>query len=570
MGMDALLVNELKAFTPKVNKDILNGITVPQMRFFEASVDEMFTTIARDFPQQLKYRGCEVCQPDYEFKNEPRQKHGQREEVDVAPNDIYMVKFMFEFTNPDGEIIKLPLYMFLPFVRDAGLLMLSGARYVISPMLGDVVMSFENGKVFCQFSRAKFHIHNVMHTIVIDDQVSSFNIPWARLYNLNTSKESIRISLLHYMLAKYGLRETFKRFMPKVPVVFLDNEPDEKQYPAKDWVTIKSVRLTNKPFYGGTDIVVLVSRKEWEAGELENKTMMASLFYILDRFGKGGAAIWGAEMKADSRYSERIEHWRLLMGIILWERTKNPQIIIDDINKHMSSLDRYIDDMVRPRAQRIGFRGHDLYDFFSMCISKWEDWTLNWYKKSSPIYDKEINVLYQVNNKIMQAIFKFYFDLENEAAKGPITADIVRKLLKDKIKMRMIFHIRKDSNSYVMPIAYSGDNKFLKITASVVPQKGNSAGGEGAGASSVRLHASIGEVTSALNLTKKDSTGLTRFNPFVQLDNLMYIVRDPEISGLTDKVQAILDQDMKTIVSSTATIDDIDITDIRRGSNNDD
>ena len=569
MGTDSFLVNAMREFAPKVNTDIMNGLTVPQMQFFEKSIDEMWKTVAKDFPPPLKYRGYHVCQPDEEFINEPRQKRGSRPEVDVAPNDIYMTKYLFDFIDKDGVVEKISFYMFLPFVREAGTLMLSGARYVISPMLGDVVLSYENGKVFCQFSRAKFHIHNVMHTLMIDDTVSSFNIPWARLYNLSTSKETIRISLLHYMLAKYGLRGTFKKFMPKVPVLFFDEAPDPEQYPADQWVTIKSHKPTIKPFYGGTNVVVLAKRSEWEAAPFWSKTMMASLYYILDRFGSGGAAIWGGEMRAAEKWSEDTTHWRLLMGLILWERTKNPAIIVEDIHKHISSLDRYIDDMVRPRAQRIGFTGRDLYDFFAMCVECWEDWALNWYKKSAPVYDKELNVLYQVNNKIMQAIFKFYFDLENEVAKAPITADTVRKLLKDKIKTRMIFHIRKDSNSYVTPIAYSGDNKFCKITATVVPQKGNSAGGDGAGAASVRLHASIGEVTSALNLTKKESTGLTRFNPYVQLDNLMYVRRNPNVSWLTDKVQAILDQDMKTDLPSTLS-DDLDIDELRRGAGDDD
>lgn len=572
MGMDSQLIAALREFAPPVNQDILRGITVPQMRFFEQSIHEIFLTIAKDFPPQLKYRGFAPCLPDEEFKNEPRQKRGSREEVDVAPNDIYMTRYLFEFIHPDGTIEAFPPhYMFLPHVGPAGTLMLSGARYVISPMLGDVVLSFENGKVFCQFSRAKFHINNLMHTVLIDDAISAFNVPWARLYNLNTSKETIRISLLHYMLARHGLRATFKKYAPDLDAQFFDGMPDEAKYPKSEWVYIQSQRPTLKPFYGGTDVVTLVRRAAWDAAPFWTRTFVTSLYYVLDRFGKGGSEIWGAEMKAAPKWSEDIEYWRYLMGLILWERTKQPAIIVEDINKHMGSLDRYIDDIVRPRAERIGFKGKDLYDFFAMCIEQWADWTLNWYKKSAPVYDKEINVLYQVNNRIMQAIFKFYFDLENEATKGPITMDTVKKLLKDKIKTRMIFHIRKESNAYVTPIAYSGDNKFCKITATVVPQKGNSSGGEGVGAAGTRLHASIGEVTSALNLTKKDSTGLTRFNPFVQLDNLMYVRRNPEVSWLTDEVQSILNREMRTEVKiATVGDDELDMGELQALAKNDD
>lgn len=561
MGMDSFLVEAIRSFAPTPNVDILRGITVPQMAYFESSIDEMWKTVAKDFPPQLRYRGYHVCTPDEEYVSEPRQKRGSRLEVDVAPNDIYMVKYMFDFTDKYGVIEKLHFFMFLPFVRDGGILMLSGARYVISPMLADVVMSFENGKVFCQFSRAKFHINNVAHSLIIDGVLSSFNTPWARLYNLSTSKETIRISLVHYIVTKFGLRQTFKKFLPELKAEFFDAVPDPLLYPADKWVTIKSCRSELKPFYGGTDVCVIVDRQAWESSPFWTRTFMAGLFYTLDRFGKGGSQVWGAEMRADPKWSENIDHWQLLMGSILWERTKNPAVIIEDIAKHMDSLDRYIDDMVRPRASKIGFNGRDLYDFFGFCISNWDDWTLNWYKKNAPVYNKEINVLYQVNSRIMQAIFKFYFDLQNEATKGPLTIETVQKLMRLHLKPRMIFHIRKDSSQCVAPIAYSADNIFAKIGATIVPQKGDSTAGESGGAAGVRLHASIAEVTSPINLTKRMSTGHTRLNPYVKLANLSYVVRNPDVAWLTEKVQAVLDKKMITIAGLE---DDIDVEDLRR------
>ena len=71
-------------------------------------------------------------------------------------------------------------------------------------------------------------------------------------------------------------------------------------------------------------------------------------------------------------------------------------------------------------------------------------------------------------------------------------------------------------------------------------------------------------MTSALNLTKKESTGLTRFNPYVQLDNLMYVKRDPEVSHLTDAVQSILDKEMRTAVKTSQLInDEVDLSEVR-------
>lgn len=561
MPMDPYLARALEEAAPKPNLDILRGITAKQMEYFPKSIDDIWQTAAKDFPKQVKYLGWRHCTPEEEFRNEPRPRRGPGREADVAPNDITMAMYRLGFVHPDGRMEELPpTYMFLPFTRQSGLLWLSGGQWLISPMLGDQVLSFEKDRVFCQLSRAKFHIENVNHAIHIDGQCMEFNVPWSVLYNINSTRESIKITLLHYILATKGLRETMKWLIPGMDMEFIDGTPDENVYPRDKWVYIEGSKLITKPFYGSSPITVVVERKLWDIAPLWTRTVMASLFFTLDRFSPGGSVYWGGEMKADPKYSEDKQFWRLLMGLVLWERTKNPGLIIEDINKHMSSLDRYIDDLVKPRARRIGFDGETLYDFFAMVVQEWEDWRLNSYKKSAPVYDKEINVLYQVNNKIMSSIFYFYFNLENEANKGNLTIETVKKLLKTFIRPRMIYSIRKDSHRYVAPISYSGDNAFCKIASIIVPQRGNSSGGEGQGAAATRLHASLSEVTSPINLTKKDSTGLTRFNPFIQLEGLQYIIRDPEVAWLTDAVQVILDKEMKV----SEIDDDLDVEELDR------
>ena len=91
----------------------------------------------------------------------------------------------------------------------------------------------------------------------------------------------------------------------------------------------------------------------------------------------------------------------------------------------------------------------------------------------------------------------------------------------------------------------------------MVPQRGSSGGGEGHGAAAARLHSSLPEVTSPINITKKDSSGLTRLNLYTKLDNLMYVVRDPELAAISERVQAILDKEMKTTASG-AVFEDVD------------
>lgn len=562
MGMDPFLTAGCVAASPEPNVDILRGISVPQMEFFTACIDEIWRTVAKEFPAQLRYIGPKVYNPLEEYRVENNLRKVKVREVDVARNSIHLVNYRMEFTHPDGRKEEVPFHQYMPHVTTAGLLWLSGAQWGVAPMLGDVVLSFEKERLFCQFARAKFHIENVNHTIVTDGVETELNVPWSIVYNIRSPKPIIKISLLHYVIASRGLRQAFKDLMPGIPIDFVDGAPDESIYPRDKWTYIESGKPKSKPFFGGTDITVVVGKDVWETAPQWTRTLVASLFFILDRFGAPGSAVWGMEMKADPKYSEDIQLWRLCMSAILWERTKNPVVAIDDINKHMKSLDRYIDDLVQPRVKHIGMDVDNLYDFFGKIIENWEDWRLNSYKLSAAVYTKEINSLYQVYSGIMKAIFFFHFHLENEAAKGPITIDKLKDLQKKFIRPRMIFNIRKDAHQYVAPIAYSGDNAFCKITSIVVPQRGSSSGGDGHGAAATRLHASLPEVTSPINLTKKDSAGLTRFNFYVKLKNYMYVERDPEMVKLTEAVQSILDKEMRNVGSVLE--EDMDLRELSR------
>lgn len=539
-GVDKHLQALMKEFTPPLNMDIVGGLATKHMDEPERFVEDIFRTVAKDFPPELKFLGCERCTPLEEFMDEPRPKTSGRATIDIAQSDIYMIKCRFSF---EGEELP-PRYLFLPFVGPAGSLMLSGARFFVSPVLSDELLSFEKDKIFVVFMRDKKYIYRTNHPVVVDGILTEIGVAWSNMHNdpktKSKGRDQRKIPLLHYLLGKYGFTETFKRFGNCEPVMGTD-EITTETYPTDSWVIVQSRRLMPKPYGSGSNIRLAIPRAQFTPLV---RNMAAAFFYIADRY---------AERQIAS-YKDNKRLWMTMLGLTLWGDSKDESVIYEEIINHFNSLDKYVDDFVRSQLRRIGYPCNDIYEFLAVCIEHMDQWMIETPKRSISLYDKKLSILYPVFLvPIIMPISTFYYEIEAEANKNGLTKKSVMTILADALKPRRIFKIRTDASN-VASMSYSGDNMFFKITSVIKPQKGSGHGNDSKSDSGVRMHVSIAEVGSFLNLPKTDPTGHARVNPHLNLVDASYVQRDPELVELCDAAQLILDRTMRAAV--TAGLDD--------------
>lgn len=544
-GMDPSLLKLVRKFTPPVNMNIIDGLAVEHMRHAEQFMEDIFRTVAKDFPPSLKFIGGDRCSPYEEFTDEPRSKAAGRPTVDIAESHIYMMKYRFSF---EGEELP-PRYIFLPYVGEAGSLMLSGARFFISPMLSDVVLSYERDKIFVVITRDKFAINRAPHSLIIDGEREEVIISWSIIHNdpkaKSKSRDQRKIPLLHYLLGKYGFTETFKRFGQCDPVLGRD-EINEANYPKDKWIIAESTRMMPRPFTGGSPLRMAIPRAQYTP---MIRTMVAAFYYIADRFGT----------QLSPEFKDNLRMWKTFMGITLWGDAKGSEVVYEEVVNHFNSLDKYIDDMVKPRLARIGYPCNDLYEFLAICIKNMDQWMVDTPKKSISLYEKELSILYPVFLEFIKAIFKFYFAIDTEEKKNGLSKKSVLKILNDSIKPRLVFKIRTAASN-VASMSYSGDNKFFKLTSVMKPQKGGH-GKDSKNESAVRMHTSIPAVGSMVALPKVDPTGWARVNPHLMLENMAFVKRDPVTRDMLDGIQEILDRTMRTVVKGLD--DGIDMRDLQ-------
>ena len=122
--MDINLYKKLTANLPKMNEKIVEGLAVSQMEGVEKYIHDILCCAAESFPVGLKYHGFKRCTPLEYYKEITRPLNPKRM-FDLAQSDVYLVNCHFSYKGVDLR----PQYLYLPFVREAGILFLKNTRY---------------------------------------------------------------------------------------------------------------------------------------------------------------------------------------------------------------------------------------------------------------------------------------------------------------------------------------------------------------------------------------------------------------------------------------------------------
>lgn len=554
MSIDTYLLNKIEEVTPRINPLIANGIATRYMKDADQYVDDILTDASRNFPSGLRFIRSERCTPFEEFRKVTEK--GVKTTVDIARCELYLRRYYFEY---DGKPLD-PKYLYLPSVGPAGSLVLNGGRFFVSPVLSDVVISYGQNDVFVRLLRAKVRFHRIAQSIIVTnadgvDHERPVQVVWSMIHNKNEAMRKLKspvkahTTLPHYLFCKYGFYEAMNRFGKCNPVVgTTDITP--VNYPPQDWVIVTSTRKPPrgraKGYYEPTNIRIAIRREEYSDVA---ESMVAGFFYVTDYFPD--------RMNVEWVDSPRL--WKILMGLILFSDMYSEGRLHDDIDKHIDSLDSYMDNIVRIKLSDIGYNCDDIYQLMAVIIENFNKWIFTVKDDINTMYGKELSILYDVLYDITNSIFHMLFNLR-AVTKKPLTKDAVERTMGKHFRMKTIFGILKQHKG-VNALGYSGDNKFFKLTSELVPQ--SSSGGRGASKERLSvddqylyIHASVAEVGGYLFLPKPDPSGHARISPFVQVGPKGQIMPNPEFAPLIAEVQGKLSRRASNTEMATHYLDE--------------
>ncbi len=545
--MDKYLMQLIKSKTPEMNKDVVNGYSTKKLKEAPIYIDKIFRWAYSSMEEfcGIRYEGYEICDPYEEFYYTSKSRSNKRS-VNVGESSIYMVKYMFSYK---GEPLD-PRYLYLPFCEDGNMIYIGGTQYFLFPVLSNKIISATSEGLFVKIMKDKKNFTREYYNIWMNEAVQHIGIIKSPLYDPTNRRKKIPDSTkaqatnVHYILSQYGFRKFWEKFYGWVPQVYtykdLDIDPKDeysrrKKIDYDNYYFIESQRIRPKSYmdnnYEPTDIVMVVPKDKMNSDVLNT---IATIYYIIDNF-------------PDKIKKENLDNpitWIITLGFINFSSMYKIPDLLGKMDEHFKSLKDTVDELLKNKLLDIGYDCEDIYDLLFFIKRDFAEWHSRGENISS-MYDKELDVLEYTLSLIVTSIFKSVYEIKKKlSSKAELSKSEINDILLKKIKTGAVFNIPKNENvarSNFVIVAYSGDNKFFKITSSVIPQEGKK-GGKNAKISindpNNKLHASYSECGGYLAIVKPQPIGNGKLNPYVMIDEKGTIIRNPKFKELIDKTQS--------------------------------
>lgn len=532
--MDTELFNDICDTLPKFNPDIARGYAVKDLADAERYVENIFRCAAMDWPEIVEFVGLRSLTPREEsvvirdISNRNSQK-----EIDIAKTDCFMVEVHLRY-DKEHDIRR---NICIPFVRDAGQLWLSGSYSTINPILADLVFSVENNGLFTILFRAKFTLSRENYSLMRDgESVPSF-VVWGNIYQGNSKpgkgKSNFYSTIGHYIFCKYGVTDTFKKYYNTDVVIEEYNDQLREIYPVEDYVFFTSqgllpiaYRRKIRPGWKKTNLVLIVPRDK--VNDHEGITNLAThFFYVVDQDPE----------RFSLTYIDNPDTWRIVMGSILHKGKENEGKLLNEVDKHLRSLDSYIDEETHKNLMRENIKADNIYDLFIHVIDTIR--TRLQFDNSGSMWGKYLLVKRYALSGITESIFNFTWQLEKEKS----------KLLLVGLKYKFVSHITlkafmsiQKGHGELNSIQYPGDNMIFKHTSVAIRQVNAVTGKSRSKPFKINdpayhVHSSIMECGSICNMSKRIPDSRDRLNVTAMTNEQGMFIRNPKNIELLDQLQ---------------------------------
>jgi hypothetical protein len=519
----SLLSRYVDETAPKFNPYVMNGYATYVMPRALEYLYKVVKSAISGF-EDLELTDVAFATPEEEIRNQKNKAN--RYTFDLARNSIRLVRFELKYK---GEPLP-PKYVYIPYLQEAATLYLSDALYHVTPILGDKVITKTPNGLFVRLIRDKILVNKFVHVIVMNDEKISANVMWAQIYrNENTSKKSQSVpktTLMHYMMAEYGLTGFFKRFFGFEPIVINSytnlNGADWKHGSYEKLLethhvfesTGRAPRVfANVPNYIPPDIKILIPKN---CLNVDVRDAIGSVIYILE-------LSWlifrsSASMNDPLAIVNNKEAWKLSLGkFITFGKAYSNDKIYSVVSEHFKSLKSYIDEMIRDKLNEIGFSCSNFYELIGELLARYSKLSEDPIINSS----KYLEVIYYLLYPITEAFYRFSFALNK--SNRELNRKMVIEALNKTVKAGAIFKLTKSQSKNICePISCSNDHMYFKFTSKIVEQEGfiPKTSKQRRQVVDETKHIKIRhiQIGSILYLMKANPDPLTRINPFVKID----------------------------------------------------
>lgn len=516
--MSLALVTLMKRETPKMNMDIVDGLGGKFLEKAEATVNSAYRSASRSLERYgVKYESCRRCTPQEEFEVASKPRNNRRT-FDIAESSVYLMKYKFTF---NGEALP-DRFMYLPYVNMADTLYLSGTMYHITGILSDKVISPDNDGIFVRLLRDKTIFKRFYHEISLNGVHHISYVVWNRIYRKAVSKQKVPVTtkavtcMGHYLFAKRGVRETFKKYCGFEPII--GENIDYKEFPLDKWKIVESAYKSNgmRPRtyigsnYNSSKIYLAIPTDKWDA---MSEALASSFFYVIDHFPDD----------FNAKYIDKTYTWMVTLGSIIFSGAYGENKLYTNMDEHFRhQVDDNVDLDVIEKLKDIGYHVDDFYDLMAIIMRDFSKLVLAGDGGFNNMYRKNIEILHYVLEDIVSCLFLANFQLSKRSTRKALTERAVIETFNKCLGQRSIFRLTSRKTA-LTAVSYSGDHKYPGMTSKIIDQNSTSSG---QGNKSTRkvlserdfLDPSMVECGSILFMSKSNPNPSSRLNFYANID----------------------------------------------------
>lgn len=457
---------------PKFDQRILNGIAYEQLRNPKDWVDSYIRTAEASFPEEVEFVGSKICSPmeAYRVMSELTSRIDRTKVIDMASNDVFMVKYQFKAKGVD----LIPRYMFLPNVKKGNLIRIAGKEFISMSVLTDPGFSITSDYVFLRVTRAPVTFERTIYSAIKDGETLNHYIAHSKLHWKGGANDRSRESdthrvgqtvttLAHYLFCKHGVEETFKRYCDTaVQVMHRDDVTDEQRATNHVYTTrgVAPRALKNKLNYNeyASRFAILLPK---DKATTLTEDLVLSMWYIIDHFPDIDDP---KEVFSDYQ-------WKVWMGYTLWGDQLGHPKLVENIESHLKSLDDYIDLQTRQElSMEEDLDIDDIYHLFSYVMGNMNDMITSREGSVASMFNKRLKSVQYVLKDIVEKIFKCMFELNNSRRRKYEVNDY-NQIFGKFFTVSTIMGLRSTSKKPFMAIISSpGDNMYYRGTSRLVMQ----------------------------------------------------------------------------------------------------
>lgn len=525
------LASYVKGIAPQFNRQLVEGLCYHRVNKAINYIDNFIKySCSSKTNTHLRYLGYKEVSP----KDEIKFLFNKTSKVvhDIAENDIYLVKFMFQYG--DEEEVR-EHFFYLPYLSKGNALHLSGNKFLVMPVLSDKVISIGDKIIFINILTAKYNFTRTYFSVVINNNYHRVPIVNTELYKNQVKKledtTKANTTVMHYLLANYGYTKTMQMLLGFVPKPVYDYDKDDKMI-FRTAGNVPQGYIRPKDLYRPTNIKFLVDEGQYSEDVLY---YIGNIFYILDNF-------------PDSITIDELDNvmtWRRLLGEIIHSGNHGLAYLSEKIGAHFNDLNSSFDTITINKLKDIDVQANSLIELLAVIMKNFNNWIMN-NESRSLYYNKTYEVESFMLSYLTSRITRIVLDINKEELRvgnEKLDSKIVDKIFKKYFVTRAIFSLKKE-RQYVTSVEYSGDHLYFKNTSMVVQQESDFINVNNPDVNTSerkKIVASMATVGSILGLSKKNPTPLIRANPYVNIDyNTGTILPHPQFNDIIERTDRLL------------------------------